>query len=561
MSIDHPHIPDPSHGNDSPETLAFPVLTDEQVKTLEGFGTRKTFADGDNVWEAGTANLCMYVVLSGGLRVRDGRTHTEITVHKPGSFSGDIDIMTGRPVVVSGDACGALELIEVPADRVRTIVGEKPDLGEVLLRAFLIRRTLLQASGNVGLLVVGSRYSSDTLRLREFLARCRYPMTWEDIEASPDARKLLDEFGVCADQTPIVVLPTGEVLRRPSNQDLAAALGIIRPIEDPFVDVVIIGAGPAGLAAAVYGASEGLKTILVDSEGPGGQAGTSSRIENYMGFPLGISGQDLTDGAVAQAEKFGAQVVAPAVALSLTCADAGLHELEIESVGKIVTRCIVLATGARYRSLEVDRLEEFEGRGIYYAATNVERILCGDSHVAVVGAGNSAGQAAVFMAEQAGHVFLIVRGDDLRKSMSNYLALRIEHLQSEGKLTLLLNSEICSLKGEENLEGATIRDKSTGKARDEEIKAIFCMIGAVPCTDWLKENSKVALDEKGFILTGNDVVARELWKPSRSPFFLETSCPGVFAVGDARSGSVKRVASAVGEGSMAIALVHQYLAI
>jgi thioredoxin reductase (NADPH) len=382
---------------------------------------------------------------------------------------------------------------------------------------------------------------------------------YEDLESSTEAERLLEEFQVGPDDTPVVVLPSGAVLKSPTIAELASELGVIRPIEDKLYDVVIVGAGPAGLAAGVYGASEGLTTLILDSTAPGGQAGTSSRIENYMGFPLGVSGQDLADGAVAQAEKFGAQMVTPASAISMKCGGRGTHTLEIDGVGKIETRCVVLASGAAYRRLEVDDLDRFEGRGVFYACTNIERILCSEAQVAVVGAGNSAGQAAVYMCGGASHVFLVVRGSDLRKSMSSYLASRIEGLERIGKLTLLLNSEICQLQGEGNLEKVVIRDRSTGAAREEAVEGVFVMIGAIPRTDWLPD--AIARDAKGFVLTGQQVVDGGQWKLSRPPFFLETTCPGVFAVGDVRSNSIKRVASAVGEGSMAIALVHQLLAL
>ncbi len=540
---------------------AFPTLSDEQIEALQAYGRQVSYPKGAAVWKAGDADVCMFVVVRGGIQVVDGRTQRPIVHHGERNFSGDIDVITGRPSMVSAIADENSELLVMQGDCVRRIVGEQPGLGEMILRAFLMRRAMMQQGGLTGVLVVGSRYSAETLHLREFLARSRVPMIWQDVESDPDARLTLEEFGVCEADTPLVVLPQGDVLKSPTPGELATALGVLRPLDGETVDVVVVGAGPAGLAAAVYGASEGLRTLVVDAEGPGGQAGTSSRIENYMGFPLGISGQELADGATAQAEKFGARFVTPATTLSLTCADAGLHEVTIEGMGKIATRCVVLASGARYRKLGVEREEAYEGRGIYYACTNVERVLCGSAPVAIVGAGNSAGQAAVFMASGNGHVFLIVRGDDLRKSMSSYLAVRIEGLAKEGRLTLALESEICSLRGDHSLTGVTLRNGRTGEARDEPIEAIFVMIGAIPRTDWLRNGSKVELDEKGFVLTGNDLVTRELWRvPGRSPYFLETSCPGVFAVGDARSGSVKRVASAVGEGSMAIALAHQYLA-
>lgn len=539
---------------------AFPRLTELQIEDLKPFGTCLHLPAGAEVWAAGTPNMCMFVVIEGEIRVLDPRTQVTIAVHSPGSFSGDVDVINGRPAVVSAEAASDLHLLEIPGDRVREVVDRLPVLGEMILRAFLLRRALLQASGAVGALVMGSRYCPDSLRIREFLVRSRIPMHWEDLEGNPDSQRMLKEFDVTLEETPLVVTPKGDILRSPTTAELATSLGILRAVEEEIVDVVIVGAGPAGLAAAVYGASEGLKTLVLDQEAPGGQAGTSSRIENYMGFPFGISGQALADGAIAQAERFGARLVAPAATISLTCGEAGLHDMEVEGVGKIATRCVILATGARYRELGVPRQEEFEDRGVYYAATNVERLQCGEAPVAVVGAGNSAGQAAVFMAENAGHVSLIVRGDDLRKSMSSYLANRIETLQREGKLSLMLDSEICELQGDRSLTGIVVRNGRTGEARQVPVEAVFVMIGAVPRTDWLRTASKVALDDKGFVLTGSDVVSRNLWPVGRAPYFLETSCPGVFAVGDARSGSVKRVASAVGEGSMAIALVHQYLA-
>lgn len=543
--------------------VAFPNLTEAQIDALMAFGSCVKIPAGDCVWEVGQSEPCMNIIMEGEMVVIDPRTEAEIARHTKGSFSGDIDVITGRPAVVSAYAKSDLHLISVSGQQVRTIVGQLPEIGNMLLKAFLMRRALLQQSGKVGILVVGSRYDGDSLRIREFLQRSRLPMTWQDVETNPDALLTLKEFQVCEEnETPVVVLPNGTMLRKPTIADIGRELGIVNPVaEGDIFDVVIIGAGPSGLAAAVYGASEGLKTILLDSEAPGGQAGTSSRIENYMGFPYGISGQDLANGAVVQAERFGARLMAPAVAQSLTCADAGLHTLEVEGVGKITTRCVILSTGARYRSLDVDRFSEFEGKGIYFAATAMERTECGSQEVAVVGAGNSAGQAVMFLAETASHVYLVVRGDDLRKSMSSYLALRMEALEAAGRLTICLNASICQLEGENRLTQVTIRDAVTGKARTKPIEAIFCMIGAAPCTEWLVGKSKVQLDEKGFILTGNDLTTRNLWDRPRPPFPLETSCPGVFAVGDVRSGSVKRVASAVGEGSMAIALMHQYLAL
>ncbi len=536
--------------------LAFPTLSAADLKALEKFGKPKHIAKGDAVWEAGQANMCMFVVLKGKMEIVDGRNHKEhIAFHMPGQFSGDIDVLSGRPSIVAAVAKTDLHLLEIEADCVRKIVGEFPTLGNVILRAFLMRRTLLQEQDRIGLQIFGSRYCPDVLRIREFLSRNRFPFHWEDLEDNPNTKAMLAEFQVVEEQTPVVVLPSGAILNAPSNIELANGLGIARPIEGEFYDLVVIGAGPAGLAAAVYGASEGLKTIVLDESGPGGQAGSSARIENYMGFPGGISGQDLADRAVAQAERFGVNMLVPATVSNVTCNKLGGHIIDLDSGEKLETRCVLVATGARYRKLDVDNFADFEGRGIYYACTNVERILCQDSKVAIVGAGNSAGQAAMYMSESTAHVCLIVRGDDLRKSMSSYLARRIE---ASEKITVHLNSEICALQGDGHLEAATVRCRESGKTSTEAISGVFVMIGADPCTDWVPDT--VARDQNGFVITGPALAQHASWSLSRPPFFLETTCPGVFAAGDVRSNSIKRVASAVGEGSMSVAFVHQYLA-
>lgn len=558
MSDTHENTPSAHtpHPEDTRFQQAFPTLNEDQIRGLESFGKRIRVAQGELVWSAGSVDLCMYVVVEGDMNILDGRSGAHVATHHQGAFSGDIDILSGRAAIVTGVAATDLELLEVPADCVRAIVGERPDIGEVILRAFLMRRSLLVDSHAVGPLVIGSRYSSDTLRIREFLTRNHYPVVWEDLESSPSTRKLLEEFHLTELDTPVVVLPNGHVLRVPTNVTLAKCLGIKRPVESKIFDLVIVGAGPAGLAAAVYGASEGLSTLIVDSIGPGGQAGTSSKIENYMGFPLGITGQQLAEGALIQAEKFGAQIIVPAEVTHISCNPLAGHQVHLEGMAPIDTRCVILSPGAHYRKMEVEGMEAYEGRGIYYAATNVERVLCGQSCVAVVGAGNSAGQAAVFMAENAQHVFLVVRGDDLRKSMSSYLAARIERSE---KITVLLNSEICAIHEEsEVLSGITIVDRKSGQRRTEDVSGIFVMIGAIPHTDWIPET--IQLDDKGFITTGDQLIQAGLWKQERPPYFLETSCPGVFAAGDARSNSVKRVASAVGEGAMAVTFVHRFLA-
>jgi thioredoxin reductase (NADPH) len=534
--------------------LAFPKLTDDQITALEEYGKTKTFKKGDILWQAGQIDLCMYVVKSGGLQILEGRSGGIITTHTKGSFSGDIDIITGRASVVTARAEGDLEVLEVPGDCVRSIVSEKPHLGELILRAFLLRRSLLIESQKTGVLVIGSRYCQNTLRIREFLARNLYPVEWEDVETSEDVQKMLQEFGITEDQVPVIVLPSGDVLRAPTTEQVAEALGIKRVVDSTVYDLVIVGAGPAGLAAAVYGASEGLSTMVLDSSGPGGQAGTSSLIENYMGFPLGLTGQQLADGAIIQAEKFGAKLMVPAEVRNITCRPIGGHVIDLGH-DKIECRCVILAPGAHYRKLDVEDCDRFDGRGVYYEATYLERMMCGNQNVAVVGGGNSAGQAAVFLADNAARVFLIVRGKDLRSTMSSYLARRIE---TSPNITTIVNSEVCDVHGEGSLKAITICDLTNGEKRKEAVIGLFILIGATPHTDWLPE--QIARDERGYILTGPDAAKQPQWTEERHPFFLETTCPGVFAAGDARANSVKRVASAVGEGSMAVTFVHQHLA-
>ena len=451
----------------------------------------------------------MSVVTEGTMEIIDGRSGTHITDHTKGEFSGDIDVLSGRPAIVSAIASTDLELLQIPGDCVRAIVGEIPKIGDVILRAFLMRRALLQEMELAGPLIVGSRYSSATLRIREFLAT-GFPSLGEDLEANPGTSKILEEFHVTEDHTPVVILPNGDLLQVPTNARLGKALGLNRTVESTIYDLVVVGAGPAGLAAAVYGASEGLNTLVLDADGPGGQAGTSSRIENYMGFPMGLSGQDLADRAVIQAERFGARMVVPGCVSTITCNHHGGHELDVDGVGKIESKCVILTPGAAYRKLEIEEPDKYEGRGLYYAATNVERVLCGASEVAVVGAGNSAGQAAVFLSEGAQHVYLIVRGDDLRKSMSSYLAQRIERSE---KITVLLDAEVTALTGDDYLQSAAVTNKKTGKASQLAISGIFIMIGAIPHTDWLP--AAIERDDKGFIITGQQLVQEGKWNYPR----------------------------------------------
>jgi thioredoxin reductase (NADPH) len=532
---------------------AFPRLTEQQIGVLEPYSTRATYKKGDEVWHAGARDLCMYVVVKGELRILHAHSGNEIMTHGAGSFTGDIEVLSGRAVLVSGVATTDLELLQVPADCVRSIVSEHPDVGQLILRAYLTRRALLAEHTGSGVLVIGSRFCSDTMRIREFLIRNLYPVVWEDLETERDTSRVLNEFHISEDDMPVVVLPSGDVFKSPSNDQLADALGIKRIVDSKFYDLVIVGAGPAGLAAAVYGASEGLSTLVLDAAAPGGQAGKSSMIENYLGFPLGVSGQQLSDAAVIQAEKFGATFVAPADVKEITCRNAGVHTVSFDEQ-VVECRSVLLAPGVQYRKLEAPGCDEYDGRGVFYEATHVERVVCANNAVAVVGGGNSAGQAAVFLAENASRVFLVMIERDIREHMSSYLARRIER---NDKIEVLLHSEVCEVSGDVSLAAVSLCDLEKKQVRKEDVAGLFVMIGASPHTDWLPD--AIARNEHGYILTGPEISGGK-WSMHRNRFFLETSCPGIFAAGDARANSVKRVASAVGEGAMAVTFVHQHLA-
>ncbi len=409
------------------------------------------------------------------------------------------------------------------------------------------------ASGFVGCRVIGSRFSRETFRVRDFLARNRVPFTWVDPDSDPVAEDLLRGLGVRADELPIVCCGNKLLLRQPTNQQLGERLGLRQAPDGELYDLLVVGAGPAGLAAAVYGASEGLRTLVVDGVAPGGQAGSSMRIENYLGFPTGVTGAELTERATLQAHKFGARLSIPSQAVGLD-ADGTSRCVRLEGGECVPARCVLVATGAEYRRLAVEGLERFEGLGVYYAATPMEAVACRRATAVVVGAGNSAGQAAVFLSERAARVLLVVRGDDLGKSMSRYLAQRIEATEA---IEILLNTEVSRLDGDNCLAAVELTDRRTGRTRRVETPALFSFIGAAPRTGWLPET--VARDGKGFVLTGRAAADSGKWTGPRPPLVLETSLPGVFAAGDVRLGSSKRVAAAVGEGSMAVQLVHEYL--
>ncbi len=432
-------------------------------------------------------------------------------------------------------------------------MGERPALGELLLRAFIARRELLVASDFQGLRVLGAGSSRDTFRIRDFLARNQVPFTWIDMDHDPQVSELLLRFGLSEADTPVVINGSEPLLRNPSTRALADAIGVRRLLGKKVYDLVVVGGGPAGLAAAVYGSSEGLATAVIDATAPGGQAGTSSKIENYLGFPTGISGADLASRAILQAQKFGAQFSNPSQVVRLefendsplVCLDDGQ---------RVSTRCLLIATGANYRKLDVPGREQFEGSGVYYAATQTEAQLCRGSEVLVVGGGNSAGQAVMFLSDQTTRVLLLLRGGDLRKGMSSYLADRIE---GASNIEVLSDAEISRMLGDQWLKAVEIKNHRTGETRTVQTPAVFTFIGAIPCTGWLPP--EIETDSKGFVKTGRLASTSPYWTAEREPFLLETSRPGVFAAGDVRLGSIKRVASAVGEGSMAVQFVHEYL--
>jgi thioredoxin reductase (NADPH) len=536
---------------------AFPRLNDEQRDALSALGERLTVESGEVLFREGDDSYDFYVVESGAVAIVQGHgaENRIIAIHGPHRFLGELNLLSRGRVYLTAVVRDAGEVIRVPAERLREVVAQDKELSDLIVAAYLARRSLLIDVGT-GIKLIGSRYSADSRRLREFLARNRMPHTWIDVEQDAEAEGLLRGLGVEASDTPVVTWSEAQVLRNPTNQELAAKMGLgIAGPQPALCDIVVVGAGPAGLAAAVYGASEGLDTLVVEAMALGGQASTSSRIENYLGFPAGISGSELAARAAMQVEKFGARVVVPGEAIELESED-GHHVVHLAGGDRVAGRTLIVATGASYRRLDVPDLEKYEGLGVYYAATQAEAQMCENDPVLIVGGGNSAGQAAVFLAEHAADCRLMIRGDDLGKSMSRYL---VDQIERDPRLEVVTSSRIVALHGEGGLESVTTEDARSGERRDQPCKALFVFIGADPHTEWL--SGKVAMDAKGFLYTGRDVDGDDLSEYNgERPFFLETSRPGLFAVGDVHSGSIKRVASAVGEGSMAVRLVHQRLA-
>ncbi|MBV8553901.1 MAG: FAD-dependent oxidoreductase [Acidobacteriaceae bacterium] len=538
-------------------SIAFPVLDSDQIAQIANCTTvvSKHCRDGETLVAVGDRSFKFFIVKSGEIEILDysGDVPKTIATHRRGEFTGDISHLTGTPAVFTATVRGDCEVFEISGEALRHVLNQCPGLGDVILQAFVARRQLLRESPNfIGLRVIGSRYSADTFRVRDFLARNRMLFTWTDLETDPQVDRLLKDFGVTEADTPVVACAHMLLLRNPSNERLADAVGIHQALEHTVFDLLVVGAGPAGLAAAVYGASEGLKTAVLDCSAPGGQAGSSMRIENYLGFPTGLTGAELTDRATLQANKFGAHLSIPTAATRLSF-ENGYASLYAGGTEPITAKCLLIATGAQYRKLEVEGVDRFEGRGVYYAATPAEALFCRGCPAIVVGSGNSAGQAAVFLAGHASRVLLLIRGDDLNKNMSSYLVNRIEQTAN---IELLCNTTIWQMVGNSHLEAIEIVSCARAR-RTVETPAVFSFIGATPRTEWLPP--EIERDSKGFVQTGAAVARSPHWGAARAPFLLETSCRGVFAAGDVRSGSVKRVASAVGEGAMAVQFVHEYL--
>jgi thioredoxin reductase (NADPH) len=541
---------------------AFPVLTSAQIARIRPHGKVRSVQAGEILFEPGRSGMPCFVVLSGKLDiVVAGLPGEQVFVtYGPGQFSGEVVLISGARALSRGRVAEPGEFLEIGADELRTLIAKDAELSDVFMRAFLLRRVAMISGGLGNVAVLGSQHSSNTLRLREFLTRNGHPFRYVDLDSDKTSQELLDRFDIKLEDIPVVICSGKSVLRNPTDQKLAECLGFTGHMDEHRIhDVAIVGAGPAGLGAAVYAASEGLDALLIESEYPGGQAGASSKIENYVGFPMGISGQELAGRAVVQAEKFGAQMMVGQKVVKIRC-DQRPYQLTLENGAIIETRSIVIATGAQYNKPNVGNLGQFEGQGIYYAATAMEAQLCTGEEIIVIGGGNSAGQAAVFLAETVNKVHMLVRGKELSETMSRYL---IQRTVENPAIELHYQTETVALAGDSHLERVTWLNHATEEESVHDIRHVFVMAGASPRTDWLREC--LALDNQGFILTGRDLdpvlnSAPVKWPLSRPPQMLETSLPAVFAVGDIRSGNVKRVASAVGEGSISIHLVHRALA-
>ncbi len=540
------------------DAQAIPTLDAADMALITELGATRRVSEGEYLYREGDVAYDFYVLVSAEVEivmaVDDGER--VIARHGPGRFLGELNMLSGLRVFVSARVAKSGDVVVLTRDQLRHLMATNARLGDTILAAFIARRTVLMTDAAPAIRVIGSRFSSESLLVREFLARTRIPHEWLDPDRDSQVEDVLREFGISASELPVVIA-TGSVLRRPTPGDLASYLGLtVESLPERCFDLVVVGGGPAGLAAAVYGASEGLRTLGVEMIAPGGQAGTSSRIENYLGFPMGISGAELTQRAVIQAEKFGAYLTVPCTAVSLRN-QAGHLVVRLSDSSDVAGRAVIAATGATYRRLDADRLSDFEGRGVYYAATEMEARMCGMAPVAVAGGGNSAGQAAIFLSQGGCAVTIVIRGSDLGKSMSRYLVDRIE---ADPRITVRTETTILALEGDETLRALRLKEADGETAI--ECAGLFSFIGADPSSGWL--SGCAALDDRGFVLTDLSLTPDHLgdsWEVlARSPLPFETSHPGLFAVGDLHSGSIKRVAAAVGEGSSAVRSVHQYLA-
>jgi thioredoxin reductase (NADPH) len=535
-----------------------PVLDSAQLEVLRRYGSEHDVAVGDVLFADGDVSYDLIVVLAGQVRIIEHRGQPGervIATYGPSQFLGEIGLLTGQRAYLSAVASTAGRVLRVPAGQVRVLMAQELGLSELILRTFLLRHSILTGQGS-GLTLIGSRFDAGTRRLLEVLARNRLASRWLELEGSPEAEAMLRELDVPVGDLPIVIVPGGPLLRNPSSRELLDALGMSGPIDTglPGVcDLLVVGAGPGGLAAAVYGASEGMATVLAEDTALGGQAGTSSRIENLLGFPAGLSGEELAARAALQAQKFGVRIKLASKAVSLW-SDRGVHHVRFDDGDVITAKSVIIATGARYNRLQLDRLAEFEGVGVYYAATQMEAQACSGAPVAIVGGGNSAGQAALFLSRSSAEVHIIIRGQTLETSMSRYL---IDQIERAPRITVTPRTQVTALLGKDQLEGVQLLDTSRQQKSAVAVRGLFVFIGAQPATGWLA--GQLAEDTRGFLLTGTGIPPAQLDDTGQMPLFLETSRPGIFAVGDVRSGSVKRAATAIGEGSMAVRLVFERL--
>ncbi|HKH20612.1 MAG TPA: FAD-dependent oxidoreductase [Gammaproteobacteria bacterium] len=546
-------------GTESRYHELYPELTEEQINIARRYGEERKVTDGTLLWDVGDRDTGFFLVRSGEIEIfrRDKNGERVIVTHRPGHYGGELVTMSGRGALLGGRAKGQTRVVVVSSEKLRELIATESTLGETILLSFILRRMRMIAEQLGGVILVGSSAERDTARIRTFLTRNGIPHAFVDTDTAEDAEESLQALDVAADHLPLLLCGDQRVTN-PSNRDIAECLGYAAEIrQDAEFDVAITGAGAAGLAAAVYAASEGLSVIVIESCAPGGQAGTSSKIENYLGFPTGISGQALAGRAYIQAQKFGAEIAIARQVIALHCRQPS-HTLELDGGDRIKARSVVITSGAVYRRPQIERLDAFEGSGVHYGASYIEGQFCRGKDVAIIGGGNSAGQAAVFLSARAKTVYILVRDAGLAETMSNYLVRRIDKLAN---INLLPHMEALRIEGQGRISALVVRDNRTGETRRLEASHLFIFIGAKPATDFA--GSSLGLNKEGFVKTGNTLTTEDLccakWPLERRPYLLETSVPGIFAAGDVRSGSVKRVATAVGEGAMCVQFIHQTL--